>query len=134
MNILDYWREFMSLVGFVAAYLAGKKSKEIKERREGADAIGALQTVYEKFIEHNNKITEEVRERLTQVEKHNRSIQETFNNMSINYAVVTEENGKLKQQYMILGKEYEILKIDHDKLKAEFDKYKKEIKRNNVSN
>lgn len=125
MNILEYWRELSVTITVIGAYFGGRKSKDFKEKTEGAGAIEALQKIYDKYIEHNTKITEQITERVGQLEKHNRELQKNFNDMSISYAVVMGESQKFEAKYNLLVKEYEQLKVDHDKLKLEFDKYKK---------
>jgi translation initiation factor IF-2 len=125
MNWIEYWREFVFIAGLVGAWITGRKSKEIKLKTEGAGAIEALQKIYDKYIEHNSRITEELVGRVSQVEKHNRDLQKNFNEMHLSYAIVMGENQKLEAKYKELVKEYEQLKVDHDKLKLEFDRYKK---------
>lgn len=125
MHLLDYWKEFVFIIGLLSAYFGGRKSKEFKEKTEGADSIGALQRIYDKYIEHNAKITEDLTARLTALEKHNRDLQKNFNDMQLSYAIVMGENQKSEVKYNLLVKEYEQLKVAHDALKLEFDKYKK---------
>ena len=127
-NPLDYWREVVTALLAILAYFGGRKSKEFKEKTEGADAIGALQKVYDKYIEHNAKITEQITHRMNALEEDNRSLQKNFNDMSISYSVVMGESKKFEAQYNLLFKEYEQLKVDHDKLKKAFDDYKKKDK------
>ncbi len=115
-------------MGFISGYFGGRKSKEFKEKTEGAGAIDALQKIYEKYIEHNTKITEQITQRVNQLEQHNRELQKNFNDMSISYSVVMGESKKFEAQYNLLYKEYEQLKVDHDKLKKSFDEYKKKDK------
>jgi flagellar motor component MotA len=128
MSIIDYWREFIVLIGLISAYFGGRKSKEFKEKTEGAGAIDALQKIYEKYIEHNTKITEQINQRVNQLEQHNRELQKNFNDMSISYSVVMGESKKFEAQYNLLCKEYEQLKVDHEKLRKAFDDYKKKDK------
>lgn len=128
MSIIDYWREFLVLTGLISAYFGGRKSKEFKEKTEGAGAISSLQAIYDRYIEHNSQITKDLISRVSQVEKHNRELQKNFNDMSISYSVVMGENHKFEAQYNLLIKEYEQLKVAHNNLKLEFDKYKKNNK------
>lgn len=125
MNLLEYWKEFSLALGFIITFISGRKSRDFKTKTEGAGAIEALQKIYDTYIEHNKKITDDLTVRLTEVEKHNRDLQKSFNDMSISYAVVVGEGKKMEEQYKILLKEYETLKIDHEKLKKEFEKLKK---------
>lgn len=128
MNIIEYWREFMVCVGLLSAYAGGRRSKEYKEKMEGAGSIKALQEIYDKYIEHNKQQNKELTSRVNSLEIHNRDLQKSFNDMSSSYAKVMRESEKFEIQYNILFKEYEQLKVDHDRLKLEFDKYKKSNK------
>lgn len=128
MNWIEYWREFLILAGLVGGWLTGRKTAAIKLKTEGAGAIEALQKIYDKYIEHNSRITEELVTRVAQLETHNRDLQKNFNDMHLSYAVVMGESQKFEAKYNLLVKEYEQLKVDHDKLKQAFDKYKRENK------
>ena len=128
MNWIEYWREFVFVAGLLGAWVTGRKSKEIKLKTEGADAISALQRIYDKYIEHNSAITQELTLRLNQVESHNRDLQKNFNDMQISYAVVVGESKKFEAKYNLLLKEHEQLKTAHEKLQKDFEKYKKENK------
>jgi chromosome segregation ATPase len=125
MNLLEYWKEISVTIGFIITFISGRKSRDFKDKTEGAGAIEALQKIYDTYIEHNRNITDDLTKRLTEVEKHNRDLQKSFNDMSISYAVVVGEGKKMEEQYKQLLKEYEKLKIDHDKLKQEFEKLRK---------
>ena len=128
MNWIEYWREFAFVVSGVVAWFAGRKSTAIKLKTDSAGALEALQRVYDKYIEHNSAILQEVSSRLSHVEEHNRSLQKNFNDMQISYAVVVGESKKFEEKYNLIVKEYEQLKIDHEALKKSFEKYKKENK------
>lgn len=125
MNWIEYWREFAFVVSGVVAWFAGRKSTAIKLKTDSAGALEALQRVYDKYIEHNSAILQEVSNRLNQVEEHNRSLQKNFNDMSISYSVVMGESKKFEAKYNLLVKEHEQLRVDYECLKIDFDKYKK---------
>lgn len=125
MNFLEYWKEISLTIGFIITFISGRKSRDFKDKTEGAGAIEALQKIYDTYIEHNRKITDDLTTRLTEVEKHNRDLQKSFNDMSISYAVVVGEGKKMEEQYKQLLKKYESLLSDHEKLKKEFEKLKK---------
>lgn len=125
MNIFEHWKEVSLFIGFVITFISGRKSRDFKNKTEGAGAIEALQKIYDTYIEHNRKITDDLTFRLNEVEKHNRDLQKSFNDMSISYAVVVGEGKKMEEQYKQLLKKYESLLSDHEKLKKEFEKLKK---------
>lgn len=126
--MIEYWRELGLLILPLATWITSRKMSAIKLKTEGANSISALQTIYDKYIEHNSAILKEVSSRLSEVENHNRSLQKNFNDMQISYAVVVGESKKFEEKYNLIVKEYEQLKIDHDKLKKAFEKYKNENK------
>jgi len=128
MNWIEYWREFVFVAGLLGAWVTGRKSKEIKLKTEGAGAVEAIQRVYDKYLEHNTKITEELVLRVNELESHNRALQKNFNDIQINYAVVMGNSLKFEEKYNLLVKDYEQLRVDYEKLKTSFDKYKKENK------
>lgn len=127
MLILEYWKEVSSLLLFFVGIFAGRKSKDFKEKTEGAGAIAALQTIYDTYIEHSKKVAEDLIERVKALEKHNRELQKNFNDMSFSYATVMGENRKIEAQYKELQKDYESLKVAHENLKLEFHTYKKKV-------
>lgn len=128
MNIIEYWREIGLISSPFIGWFIGRKSNAIKLKTEGAGAISALQSIYEKYIEHNSVMLQEVTGRLSQVEKHNRDLQKSFNDMSLSYAVVVGESQKIEAKYNQLIKDYEQLREDYEKLKIEFENYKEENK------
>ena len=125
MNFFEHWKEVSLFIGFVITFISGRKSRDFKTKTEGAGAIEALQKIYDTYIEHNKRITDDLTVRLTEVEKHNRDLQKSFNDMSVSYAVVVGEGKKMEEQYKQLLKKYDSLLIDHEKLKKEFEKLKK---------
>ena len=125
MNIIEYWKELSALIGIVLAYAGGIKSRGFKDKEAGADAISALQKVYDKYIEHNSLVAKEIALRVEILESQNKDLQKSFNDMALNYTNVLTESKKFEAQYTLLTKEYEQLKVDHEALKKEFDAYKK---------
>jgi len=128
MNLIEYWREFGLLVLPLATWLTTRKMAAIKLRTEGAGSIAAIQSIYDKYLEHNSAITQELVSRVNQLEEHGRALQKNFNEMSISYMIVMDENKKIEAQYKQLLKNYEMLSADYERLKLEFDKYKKSNK------
>ncbi len=128
MNLLEYWKELSAVVLFVISFISGRKSKEFKEKTEGAGAIAALQNIYDTYIEHNKEVTKELLSRVNSLEKHNRELQKNFNDMSFSYATVMDENRKIDAKYKELSKDYSALKTAHETLQKEFNDYKSKIK------
>ncbi len=128
MNLLEYWKELLAVLTLVATWFAGRKSKDIKEKTEGAGAIAALQSVYDAYIEHSKEITKELLTRVNSIEKHNRDLQKSFNDISLSYSNVMDENRRMDSRYKELQKDYELLKIAHENLQKEFNDYKRKIK------
>ena len=127
MLILEYWKEVFAVLMVLIGFLTGRKSKDFKEKTEGAGAIAALQNIYDTYIEHSKKVAEDLIERVKALEKHNRELQKNFNDMSFSYATVMGENRKIEAQYKELQKDYESLKVAHENLKLEFHTYKKKV-------
>ena len=94
MNFFEHWKEVSLFIGFIITFISGRKSRDFKTKTEGAGAIEALQKIYDTYIEHNKRITDDLTVRLTEVEKHNRDLQKSFNDMSVSYAVVVGEGKK----------------------------------------
>lgn len=118
MDILNYWKELLLPFGFLISFFAGKRTRKIQEKKDGADAIAALQSVYDKYIEHNKTITEDLLSRVKSLEEHNKDLQKNFNDMSFSYAILMSENKKLERDYATL-------KEAHEKLQKEFEEYRK---------
>lgn len=128
MSILEYWKEGLGVVMLLVGFFSGRKSKDFKEKTEGAGAIAALQAVYDTYIDHNKEVTKDLLERVKSIEKHNRELQKNFNDMSLAHSTVMGENRKIEFQYKELQKDYEALKVAHEKLQKEFNDYKSKIK------
>lgn len=128
MNLIEYWKELLAVVTLIVGIVAGRKSKDFREKTEGAGAIAALQNIYDTYIEHSKEVTKELLSRVNSLEKHNRDIQKQFNDISFSYSSVVEENKKMEAKYKELQKEYETLKIAHETLQKEFNDYKNSIK------
>lgn len=123
--MLEYWRELGLIILPFATWITSRKMNAIKLKTEGATSIGAIQAVYDKYLEHNSKITQELVLRVNELESHNRTLQKNFNDIQISYAVVMGNSLKFEEKYNLILKEHEELKIAHEKLKVEFDKYKR---------
>jgi chromosome segregation ATPase len=128
MNIIEYWREFLSVVTLLVGILAGRKSKDFKTKIDGAGAIAALQKVYDTYLEHNKEITKELIDRVNSLEKHNRDLQKHFNDISFSYSTVMDENRKMEAKYKELQIEYTVLKEAHENLQKEFNEHKRKLK------
>ena len=151
--LAEYWQMVLGLLGVLSApimYIFGGKQRQALDnkksdqevKKESATAIEAMQSVYDKYIEHDKVRTEKLELRIEALEKHNRELQDSFNKMNLSYAVVLEESKKWESQYKKLEVEYkslkkeneergviiQTLKGEHEKLKKDFQNYKKEHK------
>lgn len=127
MSLIEYWKEGLALLTLVVGFLSGRKSKEFKDKTDGAGAIAALQKVYDTYIEHNKEMLTDLLERVKSVESHNRALQKHFNDISFSYSTVMDENRRLEAKYKELQTENTAIKIAHENLKKEFNEYKKRI-------
>jgi chromosome segregation ATPase len=149
--LAEYWHLILGILGAISApiaYIFGGKQRQKLEnkkteqevKRDSATAIEAMQSVYDKYIEHDKVRTEKLELRIEALENHNRELQKSFNDMTISYSVVLEESKKWESQYKKLEVEYkklkkenedrgviiQTLKLEHEKLKKDFQSYKKE--------
>ena len=143
-----------SLTTIIAYIFGGKQAQkqalkkgDAEIKKESATAIEALQNVYDKYIEHDKVRTEKLEQRLDNLEKHNLSLQVSFNEIQLAYAKEVERSQnweklhrELKQEFDELNKKYDILLLNsesehkdyiklkdlYDRLKKDFDKLKKE--------
>lgn len=125
MSLIEYWREIGLVIFPLATWFTSRKMSAIKLKTESANSLGSMQSVYDKYLEHNSKITQELVLRVNELESHNRALQENFNKIQISYAVVMGNSLKFEEKYNLLVKEHEQLRIDYEGLKIDFDKYKK---------
>lgn len=128
MSLIEYWKEGLALLTLIVGFLSGRKSKEFKDKTDGAGAIAALQKVYDTYLEHNKEITKELIERVNSLEKHNRALQKHFNDISFSYSTVMDENRRMEAKYKELQTDYAALKELYENLKEEFNEYKKRVK------
>lgn len=132
----------MTPLAAIAAYIFGgkqqqqlqNKKSEQEVKKESATAIEAMQSVYDKYIEHDKVRTLKLEERIDKLEAHNRDLQKNFNDMNLSYAIVLEEAKKWESQYKKLEVEHKVLKKENEergqiiqKLKSEHEKLKKDF-------
>lgn len=104
ITLLNYWQEITATVGIFGAFVFGRKSAKILERKNNADAVTAMQTTYDIFLKHYKEQYEQLIERLNKLELRN--------------AILLESSQEWEKKFRELEK-------NHDLLKKEFDNYKK---------
>lgn len=127
MSLIEYWKEGLAFLTLIVGFFSGRKSKDFKDKTDGAGAIGALQKVYDTYLEHNKEMLKELLDRVNSLEKHNRALQKHFNDISFSYSTVMDENRRLEAKYKELQVENTAIKIAHENLKKEFNEYKKRV-------
>lgn len=105
ITLLNYWQEITATVGIFGAFIFGRKSAKILERKNNADAVTAMQTTYDIFLKHYKEQYEQLIERLNKLELRN--------------AILLESSKEWETKFRDLEKSYEKLKMD-------FENYKKQ--------
>lgn len=120
------------LSGVVGWFVGGKQAKaqELKKgeteiNKGNADAVSAMQEVYNKFLDDYKIRMSEVMNELTEVKDNYKTMQKQFNEMQISYSKDTEKHRDLSLKYIALQKDHESLKSLYDKLKKDFEQQKK---------
>lgn len=101
--MIEYWKDALYLLGILAAFITGNKSKKI-------DDLSKYQTMYDTFVsqyEKQYKLLE------TKVD----SLQNSVADLNLRNAIIYEESQSWKKKFEGLQKLY-------NKLKAEFENYK----------
>ncbi|HRZ86162.1 MAG TPA: hypothetical protein P5277_05285 [Candidatus Paceibacterota bacterium] len=128
------WYTVVTTIAIPIAWIFGGKEKQkVELKKSNADAVSTMQSVYDQFLEDYKTRMNEVMLELVNVREHNKSLQNQFNDIQLQYAkeIETSQNWEklhreLKGQYIELEKHYITLQKDHDKLKKEFEQYKKQ--------
>lgn len=134
--LFDYWGVIAVPLTAIVSYIFGGKIRQALENKraveetkiQSATALEGMQSVYDKYIEHDKLRTEKLEVRIELLETHNREIQSQFNNLQLSYAIVIEQSKDWENKHKLLSKEYETLKKAHDSLQKDFESYKKQNK------
>jgi chromosome segregation ATPase len=134
MLLQEHWKELGTLVVAIIAYLGGRKSKKIQDKKESAIAeqeqikikkeeVGLtimIQDVYRKGVEDFAK-------RLQNLEESNKDLTNKYGEILLRNAILEERAETYEQKYKGLEKDYIKLKSDHDKIHKENKEIRKEL-------
>jgi chromosome segregation ATPase len=120
MNFLqDNW---LALVGYISVPIAWIFGGRMKAK---TDAVSTMQNMYNGFLEDYKDRMAEVMTELSEMRKHNRELQNKFNEIQLSYAKEIEVSQNWERLHRELEAKYNKLQLDHEKLKAEVNKLKK---------
>lgn len=122
MNFLqDNW---LALVGYISVPVAWIFGGRMKAK---TDAVSTMQNMYNGFLEDYKDRMAEVMTELSEMRKHNRELQNKFNEIQLSYAKEIEVSQNWERLHRELEAKYNKLQSDYDKLKLEVNKLKKGI-------
>ena len=122
MNFLqDNW---LALVGYISVPIAWIFGGRMKAK---TDAVSTMQNMYNGFLEDYKDRMAEVMTELSEMRKHNRELQNKFNEIQLSYAKEIEVSQNWERLHRELEAKYNKLQSDYDKLKLEVNKLKKGI-------
>ena len=120
MNFLqDNW---LALVGYISVPVAWVFGGRMKAK---TDAVSTMQNMYNGFLEDYKDRMAEVMTELSEMRKHNRELQNKFNEIQLSYAKEIEVSQYWERLHRELEAKYNKLQSDYDKLKLEVNKLKK---------
>ena len=120
MNFLqDNW---LALVGYISVPIAWIFGGRMKAK---TDAVSTMQNMYNGFLEDYKDRMAEVMTELSEMRKHNRELQNKFNEIQLSYAKEIEVSQNWERLHRELEAKYNKLQSDYDKLKLEVNKLKK---------
>ncbi len=136
MNFIhEYWQTILATISAPVVWFFGGRAKAKQ------DAVSTMKTMYDDFLTVYKNRMDEVMVEITEIRKHNLTLQTDFNNIQMSYAKEVEKSqnweklhNELNKKYITLStenqivkKDYEVLKKDHDKLKRDHDLVKKQL-------
>ena len=122
MNFLaDNWA---SIIGYISVPIAWVFGGRMKAK---TDAVSTMQNMYNGFLEDYKDRMTEVMTELSEMRKHNRELQNKFNEIQLSYAKEIEVSQNWERLHRELEAKYNKLQSDYDKLKLEVQKIKKGI-------
>lgn len=141
MQIIEYWKEFMVLVGLISTYVVGRESKKIDNKKNSAIAEQEQIKVKKEDVALSiliqdswEKLNKNVFIRLEYLEKSNEDLTHKYNDILLRNAVLEERSESYEKKYETLKKDYVKLKVDYDKVHKESKQLREEIDilKNNV--
>ena len=122
MNFLaDNWA---AIIGYITVPIAWVFGGRMKAK---TDAVSTMQNMYNGFLEDYKDRMSEVIAELSEMRKHNRELQNKFNDIQLSYAREIEVSQNWERLHSELEAKYNKLQSDYDKLKLEVQKIKKGI-------
>lgn len=122
MNFLaDNWAAIIGYISVPVAWVFGGRMKA------KTDAVSTMQNMYNGFLEDYKDRMTEVMTELSEMRKHNRELQNKFNEIQLSYAKEIEVSQNWERLHRELEAKYNKLQSDYDKLKLEVNKLKKGI-------
>lgn len=122
MNFLaDNWAAIIGYISVPIAWVFGGRMKA------KTDAVSTMQNMYNGFLEDYKDRMSEVIAELSEMRKHNRELQNKFNEIQLSYAKEIEVSQNWERLHRELEAKYNKLQSDYDKLKLEVQKIKKGI-------
>jgi FtsZ-binding cell division protein ZapB len=104
--MIEYWKDGLYLLGILAAFITGNKSKKISDKGGEIDNLIKYQNMYETFRVH--------------FELQLSALELKVENLEFRNAIIVEESQNWKEKFNALQTLY-------NKLKSEFEAYKKNI-------
>lgn len=122
----EYWQAIIAALSAPIAWFFGGRAK-LRQ-----DAVSTMKTLYDDFLIVYQARMNEVMQEVTELKKHNLTLQTDFNNIQMSYAKEVEKSQnweklhrQLTDKYNELASKHENLKGLYSKLKEDFDKHKK---------
>jgi predicted nuclease with TOPRIM domain len=125
----EYWQTIIATLTAPIMWFFGGRAKQRQ------DAVSTMKVMYDDFLTVYKNRMDEVMQEVTDIKKHNLTLQTDFNNIQMSYAKEVEKSQnweklhrQLTDKYNELAKDYESLKGLYSKLKTDFDNHKKSAK------
>ena len=125
----EYWQTIIATLTAPIMWFFGGRAKQRQ------DAVSTMKVMYDDFLTVYKNRMDDVMQEVTEMKKHNLTLQTDFNNIQMSYAKEVEKSQnweklhrQLTDKYNELAKDYESLKGLYSKLKTDFDNHKKSAK------
>ena len=125
----EYWQTIIATLAAPVAWFFGGRAKQRQ------DAVSTMKVMYDDFLTVYKNRMDDVMQEVTDIKKHNLTLQTDFNNIQMSYAKEVEKSQnweklhrQLTDKYNELAKDHESLKGLYSKLKTDFDNHKKSAK------
>jgi hypothetical protein len=117
----EYWQSILAALSAPIAWFFGGRAKARQ------DAVSTMKVMYDDFLTvYKNRMDEVVTE-LSEIRKHNLTLQTDFNNIQMSYAKEVEKSQNWEKLHRELTQKYNALEKDHEKLKKDHELVKKQL-------